>query len=84
MRRKGLKKEDMYVTKMLSPAQLEQKLHEVAKISLKEAKTILEPLTAQPPGSKTLAPANDRRAALPPAGDVFTDLDAVDAELDDL
>jgi hypothetical protein len=84
LRRKGLKKSDMYVTKMLSPAQMEEALHRVMKVSKSEAKEIVDAMSEKPLGSRTLVQANDKRLALPAAGDVFVDLDAEDTILDDL
>ena len=78
----GLKRKDMFKTVMLSPAELERKLHTKLKITLAEAKRRLAgaDVTVQPPGQKTLAAKSDRRKALPKDGDVFRDHDALDAE----
>ena len=72
---KGLKKRDMYKTVMLSPAEMERKLHTKLKMKLADAKRLLADggLAVQPPGQKTLAPKSDNRKALPKDGDVFRD-----------
>lgn len=78
----GLKRKDMYKTVMLSPAELERKLHTKLKITLAEAKRLLASadVTVQPPGQKTLAAKSDRRKALPKDGDVFRNHELLDAE----
>lgn len=64
--------DDLYETKLKSPAGLERTLHTKAKIKLVDAKRILEDgLTVKPPGQKTLAPTSDNRAELAKDGDVF-------------
>lgn len=74
---KGLAREDMFKTVMLSPAEMERKLHTKAKMKLTEAKKFLADagLAVQPPGQKTLAQKSDRRKALPKDGDVFRNHD---------
>ena len=79
----GLTRKDIYVTTMLSPAQMERELHtrlnegkkkgDKSRVSLDKVKTMLEEsgLTVKPPGQKTLAPRSDNRRALPKDGDVF-------------
>lgn len=78
----GLKRKDVYKTVMLSPAELERKLHTKLKITLAEAKRRLAAadVTVQPPGQKTLAAKSDRRKALPKDGDVFRDWSTEDSE----
>lgn len=68
---KGLTKEQLYTTSMLSPAQAEEALHELLKVKKKEAAQMLEDLVYQPPGPKSLALRTDSRLELPSAGDVF-------------
>lgn len=70
---KGLKKSDLYIRKMKSPAQLEKTLHAKLKMSEREAKAFLEEhdLTVKPPGRQTLAPTTDARLALPKDSDAF-------------
>lgn len=71
---KGLKRKDLYTKpKLKSPAQIEKVLHEKLKLSLGDAKRLLEDggLTVKPPGRKTLAPTSDNRLALEKDGDVF-------------
>ena len=71
---KGLTKDDLYKTSMVSPAQAEEALHKRLKVRKAEAKAMLEGLAYQPPGPKSLALRTDSRPELPAAGDVFTDL----------
>jgi hypothetical protein len=72
---KGLTKDDLYKTVLISPAQAEEALHKRLKVRKAEAKAMLEGLAYQPPGPKTLALRTDNRPELPAAGDVFTSLD---------
>lgn len=69
----GLKREHMFETVMLSPAEMERMLHTKLKMPLSKAKKFIADngLAVQPPGNKTLAPKSDRRLALPKDGDVF-------------
>lgn len=71
---KGLTKDDLYKTTMISPAQAEEALHKRLKVRKTDAKAALEGLVYQPPGPKSLALRTDSRPELPAAGDVFTDL----------
>lgn len=73
----GLKREFMFKTVMLSPAEMERMLHTKLKMKLSDAKKMLKDdgLAVQPPGQKTLAPKTDRRKALPKDGDVFRNHD---------
>lgn len=71
---KGLTKDDLYKTVMISPAQAEEALHKRLKVRKTDAKAMLEGLAYQPPGPKSLALRTDSRPELPAAGDVFTDL----------
>ncbi|WLJ71112.1 hypothetical protein [Sphingomonas phage Carli] len=71
---KGLTKDDLYKTTMVSPAQAEEALHKRLSVRKAEAKAMLEGLAYQPPGPKSLALRTDSRPELPAAGDVFTDL----------
>lgn len=69
---KGLTKDDLYTTTMVSPAQAEEALHKRLKIPKKEAAAMLEDLAAQPPGPRSLALRTDNRPELPSLGDRFT------------
>lgn len=68
---KGLTKDDLYKTTMVSPAQAEEALHKRLKVPKKDAAAMLEDLAAQPPGPRSLAIRTDSRPALPSPGDVF-------------
>lgn len=68
---KGLTKDDLYTTTMVSPAQAEEALHKRLKIPKKEAAAMLEDLAAQPPGPRSLALRTDNRPELPSLGDRF-------------
>jgi hypothetical protein len=77
---KGLKRRDLFVTKMKSPAELERTLHTKLKMTLGAAKKLLDEggFTVKPPGQKTLAAVDDPRLAAPKDGDVFENYDLVD------
>lgn len=77
---KGLKRDDLFVTKMKSPAELERTLHSKLKMTLGAAKKLLDEggFTVKPPGQKTLAAVDDPRLAAPKDGDVFDNYDLVD------
>ncbi len=77
---KGLKRADLFVTKMKSPAELERTLHAKLKITLGAAKKLLDEggFTVKPPGQKTLAAVDDPRLAAPKDGDVFDNYDLMD------
>jgi hypothetical protein len=77
---KGLKKSDLFVTKMKSPAELERTLHLKLKMTLGAAKKLLDEggFTVKPPGQKTLAAVDDPRLAAPKDGDVFDNYDDED------
>lgn len=71
----------LYSTKFTSPAQAEELLR---KFGMKKADAVefLSPVVRKPPGKPTLVPESDKRPAyVPPAADVFDDLDADDDEL---
>lgn len=82
LERAGLKRQYMFKTVMLSPAEMERMLHTKLKMKLGDAKKLLasSELAWQPPGQKTLAPRSDRRKALPKDGDVFRNHDDPDTE----
>ena len=76
----ALKRDDLYVTKLASPAEMERILHTKAKeekLTLKKVKTFLDEngLTVKPPGQKTLAAVDDPRLAAPRDTDVFFNYD---------
>jgi len=77
---KGLKRRDLFVTKMKSPAELERTLHTKLKMTLGNAKKLLDEggFTVKPPGQKTLAAVDDPRLAAPKDSDVFENYDLVD------
>lgn len=82
----ALKKADLYVTVMASPAQMERIIHTKAKqekLSLGKVKTFLDQngLTVKPPGQKTLAAVDDPRLAAPRDTDVFFDYDAIEDDI---
>lgn len=78
----GLKRSDIFVTKMRSPAEMERVLHTKLKITLKEAKASIEDgMTVKPPGQKTLAQQSDTRKALPKDTDVFFNYDLEDDDI---
>jgi hypothetical protein len=76
----GLKRADLFVTKMKSPAELERTLHAKLKMTLGKAKKLLDDggYTVKPPGQKTLAAVDDPRLAAPKDGDVFDNYDDMD------
>lgn len=76
----GLKRSDLFVTKMKSPAELERTLHAKLKMTLGKAKKLLDDggFTVKPPGQKTLAAVDDPRLAAPKDGDVFDNYDLMD------
>jgi hypothetical protein len=78
----GLKRQHMFKTVMLSPAEMERQLHTKLKMPLSKAKQLLADagLAVQPPGQKTLAPKSDRRIELPKDTDVFRNHDDPDTE----
>lgn len=80
---KGLKKSDLYESKLLSPAKVERLLHTKLKMKLADAKRWLEEsgMTVKPPGRKTLAAMSDPREALPKDGDFFCDYDAEEDDI---
>lgn len=76
----GLKREHMFKTVMLSPAEMERMLHTKRKMKLAAAKRLLAEtgVAVQPPGTKTLAPKSDVRLALPKETDSFRNHDDPD------
>lgn len=74
---KGLKRDDLYSTKLKSPAELERTLHTKLKMTLGAAKKLLDEggFTVKPPGQKTLAAVDDPRLAAPRDSDVFDQWD---------
>lgn len=68
---KGLTREQIYQTVVISPAQAEEALHKHCKLSKADAKAALKDLAYQPPGPKSLALRTDNRLELPSPGDVF-------------
>ena len=77
---KGMKSRWLYKTVMLSPAEMERQLHTKLKMSLADAKRLMQEagLTVQPPGQKTLALSSDARKQLPKDTDVFQNWDESD------
>lgn len=73
----GLARKHHFKTVMLSPAEMERMLHTKLKITLADARRVLEDagLTVQPPGQKTLALMSDNRHKLPKDTDVFVNWD---------
>lgn len=69
----GLSPDDFYDRKLVSPAEIERRLHRETGVSLREAKRLFAAagLTVSPPGKKTLALATDHRDAVASDGDVF-------------
>lgn len=84
-----LKRTDLFVTKMASPAEMERIIHTKAKeekLSLPKIKAFLEDsgMTVKPPGQKTLAAVDDPRLPAPKDTDVFFNYDEQDEEEDDI
>lgn len=77
---KGLERDELFETKMLSPAAMERLLHTKAGHKVKDAASILTGLTVKPQGRKTLVQTADRRKALASDGEVFTDYTATTDE----
>lgn len=82
-----VKKSDLYVTVLASPAQMERIIHtkaKEAKLTLGACKRFLDEngLAVKPPGQKTLAAVDDPRLAAARDTDVFFNYD--DVEEDDI
>lgn len=78
-----LKREDLFVTKMASPAEMERIIHTKAKeekLTLAKCKRFIDDngLAVKPPGQKTLAAVDDPRLAAPKDTDVFFNYDDED------
>lgn len=73
LRRLGLKDGAIYKTEMLSPAQIEAKLHAKAGLTRAQAGKVVNAMAIKPPGKKSLVRASDKRPALPSDGSVFDD-----------
>lgn len=81
-----VKREDLYVTKLASPAQMEKVIHgkaKEAKLTLGTVKAFLDEngLTVKPPGQKTLAAVDDPRLAAPRDTDVFFNYDEIEDDI---
>ena len=81
-----VKKSDLYVTRLASPAEMERIIHTKAKeekLTLGKTKAFLDEngLTVKPPGQKTLAAVDDPRLAAPRDTDVFFDYDAIEDDI---
>lgn len=81
-----VKREQLYVTKLASPAQMEKVIHGKAKedkLTIGKVKNFLTEngLTVQPPGQKTLAAVDDPRLAAPRDTDVFVNYDEIDDDI---
>lgn len=82
----ALKKSDLYVRKLASPAEMERIIHTKAdeeKLTLGKVKTFLDSngLAIKPPGQKTLAAVDDPRRAAPRETDVFVNHDEEDDDI---
>lgn len=77
-----LKREDMYVNKLISPTQAEQLLR-LKKVSPKKWAKV-EELITRADGGLTIAPASDKRPAISvqPVEELFIDVEAYDLGLD--
>lgn len=81
-----VKRSDLFVTKLATPAELERIIHTKAKepkLTIGKIKTFLKEngLAIQPPGQKTLAAVDDPRQAAPRDTDVFIDYGEVDDDI---
>lgn len=84
-----VKRSDLFVTKLASPAQMEKIIHgkaKEAKLTIGKVKTFLDEngLAIKPPGQKTLAAVDDPRLAAPRDTDVFFNYDEHDEDEDDI
>lgn len=70
----GLPREQVFESKMRSPAQIEEKLKTVLGVRGKSAQVLISHLTTQPEGRDTLVPMTDKREALEDVGSVFDDV----------
>lgn len=82
----AVKRKDLYVTKLASPAEMERVIHTKAKeekLTLGKVKAFLDEngLAVKPPGQMTLAAVDDPRLAAPRATDVFFNYDEVDDDI---
>jgi hypothetical protein len=82
----NVKRSDLYITRLASPAQMEKIIHgkaKVPKLTIGKVKTFLDEngLTVKPPGQKTLAAVDDPRLAAPRDTDVFIDYDSEDDDI---
>lgn len=81
-----LKRSDLYVQKLATPAEMERIIHTKAKeekLTLGKVKAFLEEngLAIKPPGQKTLAAVDDPRLAAPRDADVFFNYDEEDDDI---
>jgi len=81
-----VERDDLYITKLASPAQIEKIVHTAMKgdkLTIGKVKAFLEEngLTVKPPGQKTLAAVDDPRLAAPRDTDVFIDYDAIEDDI---
>lgn len=65
--------ERLYKKVLISPAQAEEIVRRDARVSKKEAASLLDSAVTRPPGRHTLVPEKDRRDALEAPGDLFED-----------
>lgn len=82
----NVKKSDLYVTRLASPAQMEKIIHgkaKVPKLTIGKVKSFLDEngLVVKPPGQKTLAAVEDPRLAAPRDTDVFVNYDEEDDDI---
>lgn len=71
----GLNRDDVFVTEVASPAQMEVLLRKNGIKGKKALEAALDGLIFRPPGKPTLAPDQDRRTAISDvSGDAFSDL----------
>lgn len=81
-----VKRSDLFVTKLVSPAQMEKVIHGKAKeekLTIGKVKSFLDEngLTVKPPGQKTLAAVDDPRLAAPRDTDVFFNYDELEDDI---